>query len=91
VTSPSRVSKEQILVRVTADTYTALQLAQPFVGKRSMQDLIASVLVDYLDNLIGRDDGFRQALRGLRESQARNSGVLAQRRAGSAGRRNGTE
>ena len=85
------VGRQQILVRVSADTYTALQLAQPFVGKRSMQDLVAAVLGEFLDSLIASDGGFSLAVQGLRESQARNSGVLARRRAGPASPRNGTE
>lgn len=89
--APAPVGRHQILVRVTADTYTALQLAQPFAAKRSMQDLVDSVLGDFLDHLTATDDGFRQARQGLRESQARNSGVLARRRAGSTDKRNGTE
>jgi hypothetical protein len=78
---------EQILVRVSADTYAALQLALPFEGRRSMQDLVSGVIEAYLADLLRRDDGFRQALDGLRESRARADGVLARRRAGAGGRR----
>jgi hypothetical protein len=77
-------SREQILVRVSADVYTALQVAQPFAGKRSMQDLVAWVLSNFLDDLMAHDEGFRQAIQGLRESQARSSGILARRRASPA-------
>lgn len=71
------VRSEQILVRVSRETYTALQLAQPFERRRSMQDLVVSIIDAYLDALRSREPGFEQALVGLREAQARESGVLA--------------
>lgn len=78
---------EQILVRVSVDTYASLQLALPFEGRRSMQDLLSGVIDAYLADLLQRDDGYRQALDGLRESRATADGVLARRRAGAGGRR----
>lgn len=80
--APSKVKPEQILVRVPPETYSALQLAQPFVGRRSMQDLVSAVLEDFLADLRARDPGFQKAVVGLRESEARSVGVLMRRAAG---------
>lgn len=68
---------ESILIRVSPETYAALQLAQPFVERRSMQDLVAMIVNDYLVALRTRNAGFEKALVGLRESQARQTGVLS--------------
>ena len=76
----SRPKREQVLVRLPLETYTALQLAQPFVRSRSMQDLLASIIDDFLEDLRTNDQGFRQALVGLRESQALRAGVLSRRK-----------
>jgi len=70
---------EPILVRVSQETYTALQLAQPFEGRRSMQDLVHAMIEDYLRSLRHREPGFEKALAGLREAQARTDGVLARK------------
>jgi hypothetical protein len=70
---------EQILVRVTSRTYALLQLAQPFVRRRSMQDLVAAIIEDFLDGLRDGDPGYRKAVAGLQETEARRQGVLAQR------------
>lgn len=71
---------EQVLVRLPPEVYTALQLAQPFVRRRSMQDLLSAIIDDFIDALRSDDPGYQQALIGLRESQARSEGVLAKRR-----------
>lgn len=76
----SKDKSEQVLVRLSTETYSALQLAQPFVHRRSMQDLLAAVIEDFLTSLRSEDPGFKQALVGLRESQARHDGVLSRRR-----------
>lgn len=73
---------EQLLVRVPPETYSALQLAQPFVQRRSMQDLVAGMIEEFIDDLRNRDPGFERALVGLRESQARRDGVLSRRSPG---------
>jgi len=73
-------NSEQLLVRVSPETYSALQLAQPFVQRRSMQDLVAAIIQDFLADLRVQDAGFEQALVGLRESQARKAGVLSRRK-----------
>jgi hypothetical protein len=75
--TPAKPRSEQVLVGLSPETYTALQLAQPFVQRRSMQDL----LDEFLTALRSQDPGFQQALVGLRESQARSDGVLSRRRA----------
>ena len=80
MTDQAKHKVEQVLVRLSPETYSALQLAQPFAGRRSMQDLLASVIDDYLDHLRANDDGYARALVGLRESQARREGVLSRRR-----------
>lgn len=80
--APTKAKSEQILVRVRPETYSALQLAQPFVGKRSMQGLISAVLDDFLTELRSNDAGFQKAVVGLRESEARRAGVLAHRTPG---------
>jgi hypothetical protein len=72
----------QVLVRVSAETYAALQLAQPFVHRRSMQDLVASIIDEFLLDLRDNDPGFEKANIGLRESRARQEGTLARRVAG---------
>lgn len=77
--SRARGTTEQLLVRVSPETYTALQLAQPFVHRRSMQDLVSAIIEDFLVNLRERDLGFEKALIGLRESEARTAGVLSRR------------
>jgi hypothetical protein len=79
VTAPAKGNSEQLLVRITPETYSALQLAQPFVQRRSMQDLVGAVIEDFLNDLRTRDPGFERALVGLRESQARRDGVLSHR------------
>jgi hypothetical protein len=70
---------EQVLVRLPSQTYAALQLAQPFVQRRSMQDLMAMIIDGFLDTLRAQDPGYQQALTGLHESQARRDGVLTKR------------
>ena len=75
----SKHKPEQVVVRLSPDIYTALQLAQPFVQRRSMQDLLTAVIDDFLNKLRSEDPGFKQALVGLRESQARRDGVLSRR------------
>ena len=79
--SPAERKLEQVLVRLAPETYAALQLAQPFVQRRSMQDLLAMIIEDFLETLRAGDPGYQQALVGLRESQARRDGVLAKRTA----------
>ena len=79
MTAAAKSNSEQLLIRVTPETYSALQLAQPFVQRRSMQDLVCSVIDDFLDDLRTRDPGYERALIGLRESQARRDGVLSRR------------
>jgi hypothetical protein len=71
--------QEQVLVRLPPETYAALQLAQPFVQRRSMQDLLVMIVEEFLDTLRAQDSGYQQALVGLRESQARRDGVLSKR------------
>jgi hypothetical protein len=71
---------EQVLVRLSPETYSAMQLAQPFVGRRSMQDLLAAVIDDFLSTLRTADDGYARALVGLRELQARREGVLSRKK-----------
>jgi hypothetical protein len=70
---------EQLMIRVSPETYSALQIAQPFVSRRSMQDLVATIINDFLVDLRDRDPGFKQAIVGLRESEARREGVLSRR------------
>jgi hypothetical protein len=78
--STSRVGPaEAITVRVTPDTFAALQLAQPFIGRRSMQDLLGMIIDDFLSDLERREPGFQTALTGLVEARARQAGVLARR------------
>lgn len=72
---------EPLIVRVSLETYSAMQLAQPFAERRTMQDLLASIIDDFLENLRATDTGFEKALVGLRESQARKEGVLTRRTA----------
>jgi hypothetical protein len=79
VATAAERKSEQLLVRVSPETYSALQLAQPFVQRRSMQDLVAAIIQDFLTDLRAHDAGFEQALVGLRESQARSAGVLSRR------------
>jgi hypothetical protein len=76
---PTRKS-EQILVRVTPELFASMQLALPFVQRRSMQDLVSSVLEGFVEALGQDDPGFALACTGLSESQARRSGILARRR-----------
>jgi hypothetical protein len=76
--APTR-STEQLIVRVAAEVHSALQLAQPFAQRRSMQDLLGAIIDDFLNGLRASDPGFEKALIGLRESQARRQGVLAHR------------
>ena len=80
-TAPTKGKAEQLIVRVSPETYTALQLVQPFAQKRSMQDLVAAIIDDFLSGMRARDPGFEQAVVGLRESQARSAGVLSRRTA----------
>jgi hypothetical protein len=80
----SSKATELISVRVPIDVHAALQLAQPFVQRRSMQDLAAAIIDDFLDQLRHQDPGFEKALVGLRESQARREGVLSRRAPASA-------
>lgn len=75
-------SSEQILVRVGTTTREALMLAVVFERKRSMQQLVAGLLQDYVTDLAAKDPGFAKALAGLAESSAQRDGVLARRRAG---------
>ncbi len=72
-------NSEQLLVRVSPETYSALQLALPFVRRRSMQGLVAAIIQDFLIDLRAQDLGFEKALAGLRESQARKAGILSRR------------
>jgi hypothetical protein len=81
VSSRSARASQQLLVRVPAETYAALQLAQPFAQRRSMQDLLAAMIDDFVENLRAQDPGYQKALTGLRESEARREGVLARRSA----------
>lgn len=83
--SPPSRKLEQILVRLSPETYAALQLAQPFVQRRSMQDLLAMIIDEFLETLRAQDPGYQQALLGLRESQARREGVLTRRGPRAAG------
>jgi hypothetical protein len=71
---------EQILVHVTPELFASMQLALPFVQRRSMQDLVSSVLESFVEALGQEDPGFALACTGLSESQARRSGILAHRR-----------
>lgn len=87
--APSNESVDQILVRVSPEIYAALQLAIPFEGRRSMQDLVSTILDDYLASLRRMDPGYEQAFVGLRESRARSADVLARRRVGKVQRRRG--
>jgi hypothetical protein len=73
--------KNEIMLRVPDEIYYALQLAQPFVRRRSMQDLVAGMIDEFLENLRMSDPGFEKALTGLRESEARKEGVLTRRTA----------
>lgn len=82
VAYPDRAPTEQILVRVSPETYSGLQLAQVFQDRRSMQDLVGGLLVDFVANLRVNDPGFEKALIGLRESRAQRDGQLAKRRTG---------
>jgi hypothetical protein len=81
VAGPSARATQQLLVRVSAETHAALQLAQPFAQRRSMQDLLAAIIDEFLTNLRAQDPGYQKALTGLRESQARRDGVLTRRSA----------
>lgn len=69
---------EQILVRVPPELFASLQLALPFVQRRSMQDLVSSE--GFVEALGNDDPGFALAVTCLSESQARRSGILARRR-----------
>ena len=75
----SRQPSDQVLVRVSPELFAALQLALPFENRRSMQDLAANVLEDFVEQLAARDSGFRAAMTGLAESRAQRAGVLARR------------
>lgn len=79
MTAASTKKTEQLIVRVSLETYSAMQLAQPFVQRRSMQDLLTSIIDEFLVNLRAGDAGFEKALVGLRESGARREGVLTRR------------
>jgi len=78
--SPAKKT-EQLIVRVPLGTYSALQLAQPFAKRRTMQDLLTTIIDEFLENLRAEDPGFEKALLGLRESEARRDGVLTRRSA----------
>ena len=77
----STKTTEQLIVRVSLETYSAMQLAQPFAQRRSIQDLLAAIIDDFLQTLRAGDAGFEKALVGLRESEARREGVLSRRMA----------
>jgi hypothetical protein len=77
-TSSSKLTAP-LIVRVSLETYSAMQLAQPFAQRRSMQDLLSAIIDDFLSDLRANDAGFEKALVGLRESQARRAGVLSRR------------
>jgi hypothetical protein len=79
VPAPATKSTDTVVVRVSPEIHSALQLAQPFVQRRSMQDLLAAIIGDFLETLRTSDSGFEKALVGLRESQARREGVLTRR------------
>ena len=83
--APSPGKQAQILVRVPPETYAALQLANAFEGKRSMQGLVRAILDDYIASLRRREPGYEKALVGWKESKAREAGVLAKRTAGRGG------
>jgi hypothetical protein len=85
VADASTRATQQLLVRVSAETHAALQLAQPFAQRRSMQDLLAAIIDDFLADLRAQDPGYQKALTGLRESQARREGVLTRRSAARGG------
>jgi hypothetical protein len=85
VAAPSTKKTEQLIVRVSLETYSAMQLAQPFVQRRSMQDFLTSIIDDFLQNLRTTNAGFEKALVGLRESEARRDGVLTRRAASRRG------
>jgi hypothetical protein len=65
--------------RVPLVTYKALQLALPFDDHNTMQDLLAAIIDEYLKSLQVRDPGYEKAFEGLRESLARQEGVLSRR------------
>jgi hypothetical protein len=44
-----------------------------------MQDLVAAIIDEFLEDLRANDPGFEKALIGLQESQARRQGVLSRR------------
>ena len=67
---------DQILVRMTPELFASMQLALPFVQRRSMQDLVSSVLEGFVEALGQDDPGFALACTCLSESQARRSGSL---------------
>jgi len=73
--------RKQLMIRVPMDTYYALQLAHPFARRDSMQDLVAGIIDEFLENLRATDPGFEKALVGFRESEARKEGVLTRRSA----------
>jgi hypothetical protein len=75
----SEATRKQLVTRVPMETYYALQLAHPFVRRDSMQDLVAGIIDDFLDNLRTTDPGFQKALIGFKESQARKEGTLSRR------------
>ncbi len=79
MTAASTKITEQLIVRIAPGTHSELQLAQPFVQRRSMQDLVAAIIDEFLEDLRANDPGFEKALIGLRESQARRQGVLSRR------------
>jgi hypothetical protein len=79
--APPAKKNEQLIVRVPLGTYSALQLAQPFAKRRTMQDLLAKIIDEFLEDLRAKDPGFEKAMVGLRESEAREEGVLTRRSA----------
>jgi hypothetical protein len=80
-TMPASSSKltAPLIVRVSPETYSAMQLAQPFAQRRSMQDLLSAIIDDFLSNLLANDAVFEKALVGLRESEAQRTDVLCRR------------
>lgn len=80
--SSEKAPTATVLCRVPEATYVALQLAQPFVKRKSMQDLAKAIIDDFIADLRRRDPGFDKAVTGLRESRAQAEGTLARRRAG---------
>jgi len=81
VSESEKSTTATVLCRVPLETYELLQLAQPFVQRRSMQDLALSIIEAFLKDLRRRNAGFEKAVVGLRESRAQEEGKLARRHA----------